>query len=85
MSEARAEVWYEVWPERRRLVRFVGDRAEIYCAAPNGDEWMPANHLNEIRYGRGDSIWYDTIDEREAKEWMKKFREMADRDRSKKG
>lgn len=74
MKEAGKVIGYAVWPERRRLVRFIDDTAEIYCAAPKGDEWIPAPHLNEIRYGLGDSVWYDDIDEKEASEWMKKIR-----------
>lgn len=74
MEEERMS--YQVWPERMNLVRFTEDKAELYCPDKNGnDGWVEMTHLNEIRYGYGNAVWYDEIDENEAKVWMKKIRE----------
>lgn len=67
---------YAVWPERGNLVRFTDDDAELYCPTKDGkDQWISIPHLNEIRYGLGNAVWYDEIDETEAKEWMRRIRE----------
>ena len=67
------KVFYAVWPERENLVRFTGTKAELFC--PNRpEEWVEMPHLNEIRTGDGNSIWYDFIEEAEAKKWMDKIR-----------
>lgn len=66
----KENVWYSIWPERRNLVRFTGSKAELFC--PNRPEkWVEMPHLNDIRYGTGNSVWYeDDIGEEKAKEWM---------------
>lgn len=68
-------VFYAVYPERMRLVRFRDGIAELYCPTKDGkDNWVICQHLNEIRYGLGDAIWYDEIDEDEAREWMDRIK-----------
>lgn len=68
------KVFYAIWPERGNLVRFTGGNAELFCPTKDGkDNWVSMPHLNEIRTGFGNSIWYDFIDEAEAKEWMVKI------------
>jgi len=70
-----SNVAYAVYPERGNLVRFSEGKAELYCPTKDGrDNWVPMPHLNEIRYGLGDAVWYDEIDEAEAKEWMEKIK-----------
>ena len=71
------EVLYAVSEEKGNLVRFTGRKAELYC--PNmPNVWVEMPHLNEIRTGFGDSIWYDFISEEEAKDWMEKFKNAED-------
>ncbi len=68
-------IGYAVWPERGNLVRFIGGNAELYCPTAKGeDNWVSMPHLNEIRYGLGNAVFYDEIDEKEAKAWMDKLR-----------
>ena len=75
MSE-ESKVIYAVWPERGNLVRFKNGDAELFCPTKEGkDNWVSMPHLNEIRAGFGNSIWYDFIDETEAKNWMERIRE----------
>ena len=70
-----SRVFYAVSPEKRNLVRFTDKGAELYCPTNDGkDNWVSMPHLNEIRYGLGDSVWYDSVDENEAREWMEKFK-----------
>ena len=70
-----SRVTYAVYPERENLVRFVDGDAELYCPTKDGeDKWMPMPHLNEIRYGLGDAVWYDEISEEEAGEWMDRIK-----------
>jgi hypothetical protein len=69
------KVSYAVWPERGNLVRFSGGKAELYCPNAKGEDgWVEMPHLNEIRYGLGNAVYYDEIDEREARAWMDKLR-----------
>ena len=70
-----SKVAYAVYPERGNLVRFYGDKAELYCPTKDGkDNWVAMPHLNEIRYGLGDAVFYDEIDENEARAWMEKLK-----------
>ena len=71
------KVWYSVWPERGNLVRFTESKAELYCPGADGSEnWVGMPHLNEIRYGLGNAVWYDEVKSgEELKYWMKKIRE----------
>ena len=70
MSETRNSAIFAVYPEKGNLVRFAGGKAELYC--PNNPEvWVELPHLMGILSGcSGDAIWYDFIDENEAKKWM---------------
>ena len=46
-----------------------------YCPTKDGeDKWVPMPHLNEIRYGLGDAVWYDESSEEEAGEWMDRIK-----------
>ena len=66
---------YAVWPERGNLVRFTDNDAELYCPTASGeDAWVSMPHLNELRYGRGNAVWYDEISEEAARQWMDKLR-----------
>jgi len=56
-------------------VRFTKNDTELYCPTANGeDEWIMIPHLNEIRFGLGNAVWYDDISESEAKQWMEKLK-----------
>ena len=71
----REKVIYKVWPERGNLVRFTGGKAELYCPDDKGnDDWVEMPHLNEIRYGYGNAVWYDSIDGGVAKAWMERIK-----------
>lgn len=67
---------YEVWPESNELVRFSKEKVELFC--PNdSEEWQALPHLEAMRYGGGNSVWFDPISEEEAKKYMVKFRKEA--------
>ena len=56
-------------------MRFTKNDTELYCPTANGeDEWIMIPHLNEIRFGLGNAVWYDDISESEAKQWMEKLK-----------
>lgn len=67
---------YQVWPERRMLVRLSTDGAEMFCPCRDV-EWQSAPHLDAIRFGGGDFVWYQPVSEAEALRYMDTFREAA--------
>jgi hypothetical protein len=67
---------YQVWPERRMLIRLSSECTELFCPCKDV-EWQRAPHLDAIRYGGGDFVWYQSISEAEAMQYMDAFREAA--------
>ena len=67
---------YQVWPERRMLIRISSNCVELFCPGKEM-EWQRAPHLDAIRYGGGDFVWYRPVSETEATQYMDSFRSVT--------
>ena len=63
---------YQVWPERKILIRLSSKCTEIFCPGKD-EEWQAAPHLDSIRSGGGDFVWYRPVSEKEAEQYMEQF------------
>lgn len=64
---------YAIWEERDNLIRFSPEKVELFCPS-KPEEWVAMPHLEELRYGGGNFVWYDDITEEEAMQYKERIR-----------